>query len=123
VLLALLVLARCSFIPEKATSVKASNGPRIVIGDMLGGCNKLVTRVNPVYPREAKRRRTQGTVRLRAVITKAGELSDIQVVQGDRWLVPAALAAARQWRYAPCLLNSEPVEVFTSIDTSFNLNQ
>jgi protein TonB len=38
-------------------------------------------------------------------------------------LQQAALDAVRQWRYQPTLLNGEPVEVDTTIDVIFSLNQ
>lgn len=107
--------------PKLADSVGAER-PRIRVGDTLN-CNKLVNHVKPVYPREAKRKRIQGTVRLRAVITKTGEVRILEVLKGDPVLVPAALSAAKQWRYIPCLLNAEAVEVITIIELSFNLNQ
>jgi hypothetical protein len=64
-----------------------------------------------------------GIVRFRAVLTRTGEIRDLSLIEGDALLVPAALTAVKQWRYAPCSLNSEPVEVITEIDVSFNLNQ
>ena len=36
-------------------------------------------------------------------------------------LVPAALAAVKQWRYRPFLLNGEPVEVETTITVNFQI--
>lgn len=90
---------------------------------MLGGCSVLAPQARPVYPEEAKKKRIQGTVKLRGVIAKTGELRNIEVLEGDPLLVPAALTAVRQWRYAPCLMNSEPLEVVTPIDVNFNLNQ
>ena len=55
---------------------------------------------------------------MRAVITKAGELRAIYVLNGHTLLVPAAVGAIKQWRYAPCLMfnNGEAVEVVTYID-------
>jgi len=38
-------------------------------------------------------------------------------------LVQAAQDAVRQWKYKPTLLNGEPVEVATTIDVNFTLNQ
>ena len=35
----------------------------------------------------------------------------------------AAVLAVRQWRYSPTLLNSEPVEVDTTMDVIFTLNR
>ena len=41
---------------------------------------------------------------------------------GHPLLIQAALDAVRQWRYRPTLLNTEPVEVDTTIDVIFTLN-
>jgi protein TonB len=38
-------------------------------------------------------------------------------------LQQSALDAVRQWRYQPTLLNGDPVEVDTTIDVIFSLNQ
>jgi TonB family protein len=92
------------------------------VGDGLN-CNKLIHQVRPVYPKEAKRKRIEGTVRLRVVITKTGELRDFEVLQGDSLLVPAALNAVKQWRYAPCIVNSEAVDLRTELDINFTLRQ
>lgn len=82
---------------------------------------KIINRVQPVYPPLAKQARVSGTVRLNAVIAKDGQIQDLQVVSGHPLLVQAALQAVRQWRYAPTLLNGEPVEVVTVIDVNFTL--
>lgn len=95
---------------------------QITVGWILD-CNKLTTQVRPVYPKEAKKKRIQGTVHLRVLITKTGELRNIEVLKGDPQLIPAALKAVKQWRYTPCLIDSEPVEIITVIDIDFNLNQ
>ncbi len=76
-----------------------------------------------MYPKEAKKLHIQGTVEVRAVITKVGSLRNIEVLKGDPLLVPAALKAVQNWRYTPCRLNSEAVDVVTTLDISFNLNQ
>ncbi len=113
----------CAHSPHKPPVAHPDNGARITVGDMLGGCNQLTKQVRPVYPEEAKQKRVQGTVHLQAVITKTGELADITLLRGDPLLLPAALAAVRQWRYTPCVLNSETLEVRVPIDVDFNLNQ
>ena len=82
---------------------------------------KILNRVQPVYPPLAKQARVSGTGRLNAVIAKDGQIQDLQVVSGHPLLVQAALQAVRQWRYAPTLLNGEPVEVVTVIDVNFTL--
>jgi protein TonB len=47
----------------------------------------------------------------------------LHLESGHPLLVQAALDAVRQWRYQPTLLNGEPVEVDTTIDVVFSLNQ
>ena len=83
----------------------------------------LVNRVQPVYPPLARQTRISGTVRLHAIIGKDGSVQQLEVIQGHPLLVQAALDAVRQWRYRPTLLNGEPVEVDTTIDVIFSLNQ
>src|SRR6185437_3727835 len=83
----------------------------------------LVNRVQPVYPPLARQTRISGTVRLHAIIGKDGSVQQLEVLTGHPLLVQAALDAVRQWRYRPTLLNGEPVEVDTTIDVIFSLNQ
>ena len=119
---ALLMLMGCGSPPPKQAGSVESERPRIVVGSTLN-CNKLVQYVRPTYPKEAKEKHIQGTVEVRAVITKAGDLRNLEVLKGDPRLVPAALTAVKQWRYTPCLLNGEAVDVITVVDLTFNLKQ
>ena len=91
------------------------------MGETLN-CARLIHYVRPVYPKHAKRRRIQGTVKLRAVISAKGELLNIEVLSGDPMLVPAAQRAVKQWRYAPCTVNGEAVEVVIAINVPFTLS-
>lgn len=91
---------------------------RISQGVIQGLC---INRVAPVYPKLALNARVQGNVQLRAIISKTGEVTDLQVLSGHPLLVPAALNAVRQWRYRPYLLNAEPVEVETNITVNFSI--
>jgi protein TonB len=83
----------------------------------------IINRVQPVYPPLARQTRISGTVRLHAIIGKDGSVQQLEVISGHPLLVQSALDAVRQWRYRPTLLNSEPVEVDTTIDVIFSLNQ
>jgi protein TonB len=81
-----------------------------------------MNRVQPQYPPLARQARVSGTVKLHAIIAKDGTVQELQVISGHPLLIQAALDAVRQWRYRPTLLNSEPVEVDTTIDVIFTLN-
>jgi protein TonB len=83
----------------------------------------MVRYARPIYPKEAKRQHIQGKVKLRAVITVTGELRNIEVLEGDGVFVAAALRAVKKWRYAPCLLNGDAIEVKTNIEIPFTLTQ
>jgi len=82
-----------------------------------------VHQVRPVYPAEAKRKRIEGTVTPRVLITRTGEIGDVGVLKGDPLLIPPALSAVKRWRYTPCIVNSGAVELKTSLDINFNLSQ
>ena len=120
----LLLSSGCTSPPPPPKAPKAqADGPRIKIGSTVEGC-KLIRQVRAVYPKEAKKKRLQGTIHLKVLITKTGEPRILEVLKGgDPQLIAAALKAVEQWRYSPCLLNSAPVEIKTQIDINFNLNQ
>jgi periplasmic protein TonB len=89
-----------------------------------GGVTKglMIHKVEPAYPPLARAARVQGDVVLSAVIDANGQIQNLQLVSGHPMLVPAAIAAVRQWRYKPYLLNGQPVEVETTITVIFTLS-
>jgi periplasmic protein TonB len=96
-------------------------GPtRVTLGGQVQAA-KLVTQPQPVYPPLARQARITGQVILHAVIDKDGRVEELEVVSGHPLLVQSALAAVKQWRYQPTLLNGDPVEVDTTITVSFVL--
>jgi protein TonB len=84
---------------------------------------RLIRKIEPTYPTLAKTARVEGQVVLTAIISKTGEIQNLELVSGHPLLVPAAIAAVKQWRYRPVLLNGEPVEVDTTITVNFQLFQ
>jgi len=81
----------------------------------------LLTMVKPQYPMVAKQARVQGTVRLSAIIDKDGKIAELKILEGHPFLVDAAVAVVRKWRYRPTILNGAPVEVATQITVHFRL--
>ena len=84
---------------------------------------KLLVKVQPVYPPEAKAQAIEGQVRLQATLGKDGKVENLQVLSGDPLLAAAALDAVRQWQYQTTLLNGDPVEVVTEIQVNFTLSK
>jgi len=79
---------------------RSSEAPSATVGSELPELQP-VTRVNPVYPPLARQARISGVVHLIATIGPGGHVVDLKAVSGHPLLVPSALAAARQWTYAP----------------------
>jgi protein TonB len=111
--------------PPKAAMVKplpATPSEPVRIGGGVQAA-KLIFGPKPAYPPLARTSRTQGTVRIQAVIARDGTIRNLQLVSGPPLLVAVAMEAVRQWRYQPTLLNGEPVEVITEIEVNFTLSQ
>ena len=85
---------------------------------------RLLREVTPQYTAEAMRARIQGTVWLDVVVLPTGEVGDVEVSKSlDQvfGLDEQAIAAARQWLFAPGLRFGEPVAVLVSLELFFNL--
>jgi protein TonB len=82
----------------------------------------LIYRAQPIYPPLARAARIQGTVLLRAIISRTGTIENLQMISGHPMLVGAAMDAVRQWRYRPYILNGDPVEVETQVTVKFSLS-
>jgi len=95
---------------------------KIRVGGAVQAAN-LISKVDPVYPPEAKQSGTQGTVRLAVDISPEGKVVSVNAQSGPDVLVQAAVEAVKQWTYKPVLLNGEPVEVLTTVDVNFTLSQ
>lgn len=93
---------------------------RIRIGGNVAAA-KLVKKVDPIYPALAGNNMVSGTVVLHVVLTRDGQVSQVNLVSGPSELVDASMNAVRQWRYQPTLLNGDPVEVDTMVSVQFKL--
>jgi TonB family protein len=109
--------------PPTTTPMNTAGTPqRIRVGGNVQA-TKVVKMVRPSYPSELQQLGVEGTVVMRAVISTAGALLNLEVVNTDvdPRLAKAALDAVGQWVYQPTLLNGQPVEVVTTITLDFRL--
>jgi TonB family protein len=81
----------------------------------------LQKKVQPKYPKEARKTRIQGSVIFLAHVSTEGKIKNLYVLSGHPLLTPAALDAVSQWIYRPYLLQGTPVEVETQITINFTL--
>jgi len=82
----------------------------------------LVSKVAPEYPNLARQARVQGTVTLDTIIGKDGSVRSLKVASGHPMLVPAAMAAVRQWHYKPYDSDGVPSDVKTQVKVNFILS-
>ncbi len=83
----------------------------------------LLYRVEPLYPREARAQRIEGTVMVHLQIGTDGRVRSSRELSGPAPLVPAALAAVREWRFIPALLNGQPVDTEKDVSIEFQLSR
>ncbi len=98
---------------------KKEPGP-INVGEKLPE-SKLIKRVEPVYPELALKARVQGRVILVINMDEQGNVTETKVKHGHPLLDDAAVAAVKQWKYSPTLLNGKPVPVIATVTVDFNL--
>ena len=82
----------------------------------------LLKQVTPRYTADAMRQRIQGTVALEVVVNREGIPVDFRVTRSlDPGLDSEAIAAARDWRFAPGRVGNTPVDVLVTILLDFNI--
>jgi TonB family protein len=102
-------------IPDGGISKKQGQATSLQLGHLL-------SRVEPIYPEEAKQKGIQGTVKLHAIIGRQGAVENLESVDGSPVLVAAAVNAVRQWRYTETRLAGQSVETEEDIAVTFRLS-
>jgi protein TonB len=83
---------------------------------------RLLHEVKAAYTADARRRNISGDVGLEIVVTRAGGVGDVRVLQGlGAGLDEQAVAAVRQWRFAPARRLGQPVDVVVEVAVEFTL--
>jgi TonB family protein len=105
---------------ELETSAAGQTAPLRVSPEIM--TTRIVSKVEPVYPEEARRAGKQGMVVLDALIAADGTVRRLQPISGDDVLAKSASDAVRQWRFEPYRSAGRGLEVETSIAVEFRLN-
>ena len=82
---------------------------------------RLIHRVEPSYPAEARKQHIQGSVVLEVQVLSDGTVGNISIVKGNPLLAGAAVQAVRQWKYQPYVMDGRSVESQTRVTISFSL--
>lgn len=82
----------------------------------------VLFRVQPQYPPAAMRAKMPGWVVVKCVISKTGEVRDVEVVKGSMGMFEQpALDALRQWKFAPGYFRGQPVDTYFELKITFEV--
>ena len=105
---------------ETAANVTTNAAERV---QMSADTTDAVTHtVRPGYPLLARQMKIQGSVILRALISKEGTIQDLHVLSGPTILASAAQDAVRQWHFKPHYQGDEAVETQARITVNFTIS-
>jgi TonB family protein len=82
---------------------------------------RLIKRIDPIYPLEARQRVVQGAVVMKATIAVDGTLQNIKIISGDPMLRNAAMDAVSKWRYEPARVEGVASAIDTTITLTFSM--
>jgi len=104
------------------TAAPAASTGRVRVGGNIKAPTKVFN-VAPVYPPALQEAGLEGLVKLDVLIGIDGIVESVRVVgaQVHPGFANAAIAAVKQWKFTPTLLNGQPVEVEMTASISFGL--
>jgi protein TonB len=83
---------------------------------------ELLSRVPPDYPELAVQARLAAIVIVEALVGMDGRVKSVTVLRGAPLFDEAAVAAVKQWRYKPLLLNGVPTEFLLTATVKFRID-
>jgi TonB family protein len=82
----------------------------------------IISKPEPGFTEEARQQNVTGTVRLRAVLSASGEVTNISVVNSlPSGLTEKAIAAARQIKFRPAQKDGRAVSQYVTLEYNFNI--
>ena len=83
---------------------------------------RVLFKPEPQYTEEARRNQITGTVILRVVFSRSGQVTNIRAMQSlSSGLTEKAINAARLIRFVPATRNGQPVSIYMQLEYNFNL--
>jgi protein TonB len=84
-----------------------------------------VSRTPPQYPYQATRRHIEGWVRVSFLVTAAGDVEDVVLLESEPEGIfdRAALRAVSQWKFRPRIVDGRPVAARAEQVVEFRLNE
>jgi TonB family protein len=90
-----------------------------VILSSQGAEKRLVLHAPPLYPAEARKARIEGTVVLKALVSDAGTVEGVRLVEGNPALAAAAISAVKKWHYRAYIRDGKALPFQTIVLVEF----
>ena len=99
-----------------------NEGDRVYSSPEVTTGARVLSKPEPQYTEEARRNQITGTVILRVVFSRSGEVTNIRAIQTlSDGLTEKAIAAARKIRFVPATKNGQTVSMYMQLEYNFNL--
>jgi TonB family protein len=83
---------------------------------------KIVKKVDPIYPEEAKKALVQGVVVLEVTTDEEGNVAKVAILKSESSLLnQASIDAVKQWKYERFLNKGNPISVAFPVTITFRL--
>jgi len=83
---------------------------------------KLIKKVNPIYPEEARKQIISGQVILSIRSDEQGNIVGVKIVKSPHELLSkASVEAVKQWKYEPMLIKGKPMPIIFTVTMTFKL--
>lgn len=102
--------------------LEPETGDRIYSGKDVDVRARFLTRPEPAYTKDARDNKIEGTVIIRAVMSKTGRIENIKVFQSlPHGLTEQAIKAAREITFVPAAKNGKAVSTWIQLEYVFTL--
>ena len=101
---------------------KSAHGPPFELPD-VDQPPRVIKRVDPAYPAEARKKGLEGVVTLKFIVTKEGKVIAPSILKSSPEGVfdEGTLTAIRKWRFKPAVKGGEPVDVIVIAPLHYSL--
>jgi len=83
---------------------------------------KLIKKIDPIYPDEAKKEGISGVVLLSVRSDEQGNIVGVKIVKSPHELLSkASVEAVKQWKYEPMLIKGKPMPIIFTVTVAFKL--
>ena len=99
-------------------------GEPVRLDENSKGAVKIIKKVAPAYPADAKEKHITGKVVLDVTVNEQGKVSATKTKESaDSSLEKSAIDAVKQWEFEPLKVDGKPVAFITTITVNFALDK